>query len=76
MSIYDMRTVKLFTTCVPCRFPFSYLSFMELQHPFAMGITLAKLTAVTVDGQWKPTYLDGYQQSIHKVGDGNWFLSR
>ena len=32
-----------------------------------MGITLAKLTAVTVDGKWQPTYLDGYQQSIHKV---------
>ncbi|KAI5124698.1 hypothetical protein M0805_004304 [Coniferiporia weirii] len=37
------------------------------EHPFAVGVTLAHLSAVSVDGDWKPTYLDDKAQSIHKL---------
>ncbi|EJD03959.1 vacuolar protein sorting-associated protein vps13 [Fomitiporia mediterranea MF3/22] len=36
-------------------------------HPFAAGITLAGLSAVSVDADWKPKYLDASEQSIHKL---------
>ncbi|KAL5518944.1 VPS13 [Sanghuangporus vaninii] len=36
-------------------------------HPFAVGITLASLSAVSVDENWMPKYLDASEQSIHKL---------
>ncbi|KAH8120322.1 vacuolar protein sorting-associated protein vps13 [Phellopilus nigrolimitatus] len=37
------------------------------EHPFAAGFTLAHLSAISTDENWKPSYLDGKAQSIHKL---------
>jgi vacuolar protein sorting-associated protein 13A/C len=37
------------------------------KHPFAAGITLAGFTAVSVDEQWKPAFIESTAGAIHKV---------
>ena len=37
-------------------------------HPFAAGITLKELSAVSTDGDWKPTFISEMTSTIHKVG--------
>lgn len=36
-------------------------------HPFAAGITLKELSAVSTDGQWNPTFISEATNTIHKV---------
>ncbi|KIY71623.1 vacuolar protein sorting-associated protein 13 [Cylindrobasidium torrendii FP15055 ss-10] len=38
-------------------------------HPFAVGITLASLSAVSVDDQWKPAFIDSSAGAIHKLAE-------
>lgn len=39
-------------------------------HPFAAGITLKELSAVSTDGQWNPTFISEMTNTIHKVRTG------
>ncbi|KAI8144971.1 hypothetical protein BJV82DRAFT_536853 [Fennellomyces sp. T-0311] len=36
-------------------------------HPFAAGITLKELSAVSTDGEWKPTFISEMTSTIHKL---------
>ena len=36
-------------------------------HPFAAGITLKELSAVSTDGEWNPTFINEMTNTIHKV---------
>ncbi|KAF8873711.1 vacuolar protein sorting-associated protein 13 [Gymnopilus junonius] len=38
-----------------------------LGHPFAAGITLAGFTAVSVDGNWQPAFIESTAGAIHKL---------
>lgn len=37
------------------------------EHPFALGVTLAELSAVSTDGEWVPTFVHNSAQGIHKL---------
>lgn len=36
-------------------------------HPFGLGITLDEISAVSTDGQWKPTYIQNSKGPTHKL---------
>ncbi|KXH52336.1 hypothetical protein CNYM01_02152 [Colletotrichum nymphaeae SA-01] len=36
-------------------------------HPFALGVTLEEFSAVSTDGQWKPTFVQDSTKSTHKL---------
>lgn len=36
-------------------------------HPFALGLTLEEFSAVSTDGEWKPTYIQNSTGSTHKL---------
>ena len=36
-------------------------------HPFALGLTLEEFSAVSTDGQWKPTFIQDSARSTHKL---------
>jgi vacuolar protein sorting-associated protein 13A/C len=36
-------------------------------HPFALGVTLEEFSAVSTDGEWKPTYIQNSKGSTHKL---------
>ncbi|PQE10057.1 Vacuolar sorting-associated 13 protein [Rutstroemia sp. NJR-2017a BVV2] len=36
-------------------------------HPFALGITLQEFSAVSTDGNWKPTYIQNSSGTTHKL---------
>ncbi|KAK3937378.1 putative vacuolar protein sorting-associated protein [Diplogelasinospora grovesii] len=36
-------------------------------HPFALGITLEEFSAVSTDGEWKPTFLQDSRDTTHKL---------
>ena len=36
-------------------------------HPFALGVTLEEFSAVSTDGQWKPTFIQNSTVSTHKL---------
>ncbi|KAF6839500.1 vacuolar protein sorting-associated protein vps13 [Colletotrichum musicola] len=36
-------------------------------HPFALGVTLEEFSAVSTDGQWKPTFIQDSTKSTHKL---------
>ncbi|KAK0609948.1 hypothetical protein B0T17DRAFT_501212 [Bombardia bombarda] len=36
-------------------------------HPFALGITLEEFSAVSTDGEWKPTFITGSAKTTHKL---------
>jgi vacuolar protein sorting-associated protein 13A/C len=36
-------------------------------HPFAVGMTLADFSAISTDGNWKPTFIQGNSESTHKL---------
>lgn len=36
-------------------------------HPFALGITLQEFSAVSTDGEWKPTFIQDSAKSTHKL---------
>ncbi|CAB5396243.1 unnamed protein product, partial [Rhizophagus irregularis] len=36
-------------------------------HPFAIGLTLSEFSAVSTDGNWKPTFIEGETSTIHKL---------
>ncbi|GES89872.1 vacuolar protein sorting-associated protein vps13 [Rhizophagus clarus] len=36
-------------------------------HPFAVGLTLSEFSAVSTDGNWKPTFIEGETSTIHKL---------
>ncbi|KAI0033184.1 hypothetical protein K488DRAFT_78064 [Vararia minispora EC-137] len=36
-------------------------------HPFAVGITLASLSAISVDNKWQPAFIESSAGTIHKV---------
>ncbi|KAI1358803.1 hypothetical protein F5Y08DRAFT_104397 [Xylaria arbuscula] len=36
-------------------------------HPFALGATLGEFSAVSTDGQWKPTFIQNTSQTTHKL---------
>lgn len=38
------------------------------QHPFAAGVTLAGFTAVSVNENWQPAFIDTKAGAVHKVG--------
>lgn len=42
-------------------------SIADPGHPFALGITLAEFSAVSTDGNWKPTFISGNAESTHKL---------
>lgn len=44
---------------------FSIMKFP--QHPFAAGLTLSQLSAVSCDGEWVPTFIHDEAETIHKV---------
>jgi len=37
-------------------------------HPFALGVTLQEFSAISTDGQWKPTYIQESKGITHKLG--------
>ncbi|KAF9166895.1 hypothetical protein DFQ26_006563 [Actinomortierella ambigua] len=37
------------------------------EHPFSAGLTLSKLSAVSTDGQWTPTFIHDEANTIHKL---------
>ena len=37
-------------------------------HPFALGITLEEFSAISTDGEWKPTYIQDSSGPTHKLG--------
>ncbi|KXJ86769.1 hypothetical protein Micbo1qcDRAFT_218953 [Microdochium bolleyi] len=36
-------------------------------HPFALGLTLGEFSAVSTDGEWKPTFIQNSTKSTHKL---------
>ncbi|KAI2601996.1 vacuolar protein sorting-associated protein 13 [Hypoxylon sp. NC1633] len=36
-------------------------------HPFALGVTLAEFSAVSTDGEWKPTFIQNSSKTTHKL---------
>ncbi|GKT49685.1 vacuolar protein sorting-associated protein 13C [Colletotrichum spaethianum] len=36
-------------------------------HPFALGVTLEEFSAISTDGQWKPTFIQDSAKSTHKL---------
>ncbi|KAI1371765.1 vacuolar protein sorting-associated protein 13 [Hypoxylon crocopeplum] len=36
-------------------------------HPFALGVTLAEFSAVSTDGEWKPTFIQNSAKTTHKL---------
>ncbi|KAK3689238.1 hypothetical protein B0T22DRAFT_461182 [Podospora appendiculata] len=36
-------------------------------HPFALGVTLEEFSAVSTDGEWKPTFITGSAKTTHKL---------
>lgn len=36
-------------------------------HPFALGVTLEEFSAVSTDGQWKPTFIQNTSETTHKL---------
>lgn len=36
-------------------------------HPFALGLTLAEFSAVSTDGEWKPTFIQNSTKTTHKL---------
>lgn len=36
-------------------------------HPFALGVTLEEFSAISTDGEWKPTYIQNTTGSTHKL---------
>ncbi|KAI1104805.1 vacuolar protein sorting-associated protein 13 [Jackrogersella minutella] len=36
-------------------------------HPFALGVTLAEFSAVSTDGEWKPTFIQNSTTTTHKL---------
>lgn len=42
-------------------------SISDPGHPFAAGLTLHQLSAVSTDDQWKPTFVQGSASSSHKL---------
>ena len=36
-------------------------------HPFALGITLEEFSAVSTDGEWKPTFIQNSSKTTHKL---------
>ncbi|KAK6197198.1 hypothetical protein LQW54_010854 [Pestalotiopsis sp. IQ-011] len=36
-------------------------------HPFALGITLEEFSAVSTDGEWKPTFIQNSSSTTHKL---------
>ncbi|KAI0483961.1 vacuolar protein sorting-associated protein 13 [Xylariaceae sp. FL0804] len=36
-------------------------------HPFALGITLEEFSAVSTDGEWKPTFIQNSTETTHKL---------
>lgn len=36
-------------------------------HPFALGITLEEFSAVSTDGEWKPTFIQNSSETTHKL---------
>ncbi|KAI2611442.1 vacuolar protein sorting-associated protein 13 [Hypoxylon fragiforme] len=36
-------------------------------HPFALGVTLAEFSAVSTDGEWKPTFIQNTTNTTHKL---------
>ncbi|KAG0226679.1 hypothetical protein BGW42_003469 [Actinomortierella wolfii] len=37
------------------------------EHPFSAGLTLSKLSAVSTDGEWTPTFIHDEANTIHKL---------
>ncbi|KAF2739591.1 vacuolar protein sorting-associated protein 13 [Polyplosphaeria fusca] len=42
-------------------------SISDPGHPFAIGLTLSELSAVSTDENWKPTFIQGSATSTHKL---------
>lgn len=42
-------------------------SIADPGHPFALGLTLADFSAISTDGNWKPTFIQGTASSTHKL---------
>jgi vacuolar protein sorting-associated protein 13A/C len=42
-------------------------SISDPGHPFALGLTLADFSAISTDGNWKPTFIQGNSESTHKL---------
>ncbi|KAK7755824.1 Vacuolar protein sorting-associated protein 13 [Diatrype stigma] len=40
-------------------------------HPFSLGITLEEFSAISTDGQWKPTFIQNSTKSTHKLASLN-----
>ncbi|KAI0145262.1 vacuolar protein sorting-associated protein 13 [Xylariaceae sp. FL1272] len=36
-------------------------------HPFALGVTLEEFSAVSTDGEWKPTFIQNTSKTTHKL---------
>ncbi|KAK6083317.1 hypothetical protein SCUP515_02059 [Seiridium cupressi] len=36
-------------------------------HPFALGVTLEEFSAVSTDGEWKPTFIQNSNKTTHKL---------
>ncbi|KAF8274093.1 hypothetical protein EI94DRAFT_1696360 [Lactarius quietus] len=36
-------------------------------HPFAVGVTLASFSAISVDGNWVPAFIEGSSKTVHKL---------
>jgi vacuolar protein sorting-associated protein 13A/C len=36
-------------------------------HPFALGVTLEEFSAVSTDGEWKPTFIQNATETTHKL---------
>ncbi|OTB04915.1 hypothetical protein M426DRAFT_11269 [Hypoxylon sp. CI-4A] len=36
-------------------------------HPFALGVTLGEFSAVSTDGEWKPTFIQNSTKTTHKL---------
>jgi len=36
-------------------------------HPFSVGLTLSEFSAVSTDGNWTPTFIEGETSTIHKL---------
>ena len=53
----------------PALFARASRNSQPLQHPFAAGATLAGFTAVSVNDQWLPAFIDSTAGIIHKVRD-------
>lgn len=42
-------------------------SISDPGHPFAAGLTLRDFSAISTDGNWKPTFIQGQADSTHKL---------